>query len=74
MPRKTNRNGWTAEENEWLKAMVAEGATAFRAAAAFGRTSLSVRNQARKLGTPFPPMREVRKKWANAPSNSWRSR
>ena len=28
--------------------------------------------QERKLGAPFPPMRVFRKKFADAPSNSWR--
>jgi hypothetical protein len=59
-------NSWTAEENERLKAMVARGDTPTRAAAAFRRTMLSVRIQARKLGTPFPTIRAFRRKWKDA--------
>jgi hypothetical protein len=40
-----------------LKALIAQGASATRAAAASNRTIISVRNQARKLGTPFPTTR-----------------
>ena len=57
--RKTK---WTAEENERLKALVAKNVSAMKAAAALKRTTISVRNQARKLGTPFPHMNEYRKK------------
>ena len=63
---------WTPEENERLKDLVAGGATFIKAAAALNRTTVSVRNQARKLGCPFPPIKEVRKKWAATPSNLWR--
>ena len=62
---------WTEADNERLKALVAQGASIVRAAAAFNRSIVSVRIQARKLGTPFPPMREFRKKWAE-PSRLWR--
>ena len=48
--RKTK---WTAEENERLKALVAKNVSAMKAAAALKRTSVSIRNQARELGTPF---------------------
>jgi GcrA cell cycle regulator len=74
MLRKTNKNSWTDEANGRLKVMVAQGATVLRAAAAFRRTIASVRRQAHKLGTPFPPLREVRKKWVDTPSNPWRPR
>jgi hypothetical protein len=57
---------WTPEENERLKAMVAEGKSATRAAAAFNRSIISVRIQARKLGTFFPSIREGRKRWSDA--------
>jgi hypothetical protein len=58
----SNKLSWTAEENERLKKMVEQGASAFRAAAAFNRSSVSVRNQARKLGVPFPTLRSARQK------------
>lgn len=60
--------GWTDEENECLKFFVAQN---LRVAAAFKRSTLSIRNQARKLGAPFPPMKEYRKKFGDAPSNRW---
>jgi hypothetical protein len=47
-------------------------ASIVRAAGVFNRNTIAVRNQARKLGTPFPPMRVVRKKWAGTLSNQWR--
>ena len=59
---------WTEADNERLKAFVAQGVSIVRAAGAFNRSLMSVRNQARKLGTPFPPMREFRKKWADPSS------
>ena len=63
---------WTEEDNERLKAFVANDVSVVRAAAAFNRKLVSVRNQARKLGTPFPPTRERRKKWMDTPSSQWR--
>jgi hypothetical protein len=63
---------WTDADNERLKAFVASGVSLARAAAAFNRRLNSVRYQARKLGTPFPPLRDFRKKLAGDPSSSWR--
>lgn len=67
-----NRNFWTPEENERLKDFVAKNVSIIKAAAAFNRTTKSMRIQARKLGAPFPPMKEFRKKFGDVPSNSWR--
>jgi GcrA cell cycle regulator len=50
----TLKTSWTPERNERLKAFVASGASVLRVAAALKCTMTSVRNQARKLGTPFP--------------------
>ena len=61
---------WTEEENERLKAFVAQGVSIFRAAAAFNRTIISVRDQARRVGTPFPDMRIARKKSADISSRA----
>jgi hypothetical protein len=58
---------WTSEENARLSVMVAKGASVVRAAGAFERTTISVRSQALKLGTPFPPNRIARLKWADPP-------
>ena len=63
---------WTEEDNAHLKEFVAQGASIIRAAAALHRNVKSVRIQARKLGEPFPPMREFRKKLADALSSSRR--
>ena len=63
---------WTAEENERLRAFVAEGASIIKAAAALKRTTTSVRVQARKLGTPFPGRNNYRKKFKDSPDSSWR--
>jgi hypothetical protein len=53
---------WTEEENERLKAFVAEGKSVVRAAAAFKRSMINVRHQARKLGAPFPSIRGHKKR------------
>jgi hypothetical protein len=59
---------WSAEENERLKAFVAKDVSIVKVAAAFKRSLMSVRAQARKLGTPFPRMSDYRKKFeANPP-------
>jgi GcrA cell cycle regulator len=64
---------WTDADNERLKALVASGASAFRAAAAFDRTIVDIRERARKLGTPLPTLREARKKVGDSSSSSsWR--
>jgi hypothetical protein len=56
---------WTKEDDERLISLVAQGASTVRAAAAFRRTTISVRNRARSLGCPFPTMRVTRQKWAS---------
>ncbi|MDB5505254.1 MAG: hypothetical protein JWR89_5156 [Tardiphaga sp.] len=53
---------WTPEEIEKLKALVAQGASAARAAAATKRKIMAVQVKARELGTPFSPIRTERKK------------
>jgi hypothetical protein len=65
---------WTPLEDETLKALAAQGASIFKAAAAIRRTTHSTRARAKKLGCPFPPLRIARKKWADTPSNEWRDR
>ena len=54
----------TAEDNERLKALAAANVSVIRAAAELKRSSTSVRAQARKLGTPFPHMKDYRKKFS----------
>jgi hypothetical protein len=67
---KSNSAPWTEAENERLKAKVAKGSSMIRAAAAFKRTTISVRAQAEKLGSPFPPMRTYPKRLADAAVNA----
>jgi hypothetical protein len=66
------KKAWTPDENERLKALVAQDVSVVRAAAVFKRSITGVRNQTRKLGAPFPPMKVFRRKWAKTPSNHWR--
>jgi hypothetical protein len=63
---------WTEADNERLRDFVKKGVPILRAAAALNRTTTSIRNQARKIGSPFPSIREVRKKFAGDPASSWR--
>jgi hypothetical protein len=56
---------WTKEEDERLRAFVAQGASVIKTAAALKRKIVSVRTRARVLGCPFPPLRVVRQKWAD---------
>jgi hypothetical protein len=60
---------WTEAEDERLKALVAQGASVARAAAALKRTIASVRTHARALGCPFPPLRVTRQKWTGTPDH-----
>ena len=61
---------WTAEDNERLKALAAANVSIIRAAAALKRSTTSVRAQARKLGTPFPRLKDYRKKFQDSPESS----
>jgi hypothetical protein len=53
---------WTEEDNQRLKRLAAEGASAFRMAAALKRKVSVVRRHARKIGLTLPSIRENRKK------------
>ncbi len=66
-----SKGPWTDQENERIKTFVAQGVSIIRAAALFNRTTGSIRAEARKLGTPFRPMRVLRRQWADTPS-LWR--
>jgi len=57
-----NKSAWTDEENERLRAFVMKGVSIIRVAVVFSRSITGVRNQARKIGAPFPHMRELSKK------------
>ena len=68
------KSRWTEEDNACLSEFVAQDVSIIRAAAALHRNIASVRLQARKLGTPFPPMRVFRRRFTDTPSNSLRLR
>jgi transposase-like protein len=63
---------WTPEDNERLKALVAQGASLVRAAAALKRKQATVRERAKKLGCPFPTVAVARKKWSGSANSAWR--
>jgi hypothetical protein len=63
---------WTEADNERIRQFVKQGTSALRAAAALKRTIISVRAQARKIGTPFPTVNEARKKLVDDSQTSGR--
>ena len=63
---------WTPDDDERIRSLAAEGASAARASVALKRNKDSVSNRARKLGCPFQTISAARKKWANTPDNPWR--
>jgi hypothetical protein len=56
---------WTDEENEHLKTLVAQACRFSGLRLKFNRTIAGVRAHAKKNETPFPPVRELRKKRAD---------
>jgi hypothetical protein len=48
---------WTKEDDERLRAFVAQGASVIHAADALRRTTIDVRAHAREVGCPFPSLR-----------------
>ena len=70
----TNRKSqpFTPEEDDKIRAFVANGASAFRAGAAMKRSRLSLQSRARKLGCPFVTVTEMRRKtFGVADAASW---
>jgi hypothetical protein len=63
---------WTADEDERLKALVAQSASLVRSAAALKRKQASVRARAHKLGCPFPTVNEARKRLSGSAASTWR--
>jgi hypothetical protein len=51
---------WTKEDDERLRAFVAQEASVIRTAAALRRTTIDVRTHAREVGCPFPSLRVER--------------
>jgi len=64
-PMRQRRMVWTEEENERLRAMASKGVSMLRAAAALKCSTEAIRVQARKLGTPFPTLRQAKKRLAS---------
>jgi hypothetical protein len=62
---------WTAEEDDRIRAFVAQGASANRASVSLKRKRHSVIQRARKLGCPFLRDTEQRKKWSATSDNYW---
>ena len=58
MPSKMS---WTEEDIARLRKLIESGASPARASVVFRRTLLSVQNQARKIGMPFPARRAVKR-------------
>jgi hypothetical protein len=58
--RRPLTRAWTDEECARLQQMVQSGASVSRCSAAFNRPTNSVRNQARRLGTPFAGSRATK--------------
>ena len=56
-----SRTSWTEIDLARLRMMIESGASPARASVVFKRTVLSVQNQARKHGTPFPARRDVKR-------------
>ena len=52
---------WSEADDARLKEMIRDGASAARCSVVFKRKIAAVQIQARKLGMPFRPMREVKK-------------
>lgn len=64
MANRATKVSWTEEQETLLIALVADGASPVRAAAALKRNIKAVQAKARSLGKPFPLLRDERKKWA----------
>lgn len=63
---------WTDADDDLIREFVKQGVPVLRAAAALKRPTGAVRLRARKIGSPFPTVREARKKFANDPESSWK--
>src|ERR1700683_3040040 len=64
------RKPWTAEDDERLRSMVSEGASANRVSVAFKRSVDTVQDRARKIGCPFPSVRQARRAGSAQAANS----
>ena len=55
------KRAWDKEQIDRLKQLVTAGVSLARAAVMLKRTQVSAQTQARKVGTPFPTARNVKK-------------
>lgn len=67
MPRRPITSPWTAELDNQLKLLSAQGATAIRASAALSKPLSSVRIRARKLGFRYPGCQKFEPRLGNSP-------
>jgi hypothetical protein len=63
---------WTAEDDERLKTLAAQGASIIKASAVLKRKIAGVR--ARAVGCAFQPLRTAGKKWADTPDDVGRQK
>jgi|SRR3954463_10420679 hypothetical protein len=54
------KSGWSEGDRNKLKALVASGASPYRASVALGRSLHSTKNKARELGYPFPTLQSIK--------------
>jgi hypothetical protein len=57
------RSAWTGEDCIRLRAHIESGGSVARASVIFKRSISTIQVQPRKLGTPFPDSRVVRRQW-----------
>jgi hypothetical protein len=57
---------WTDDEIERLRLHILKGGSAARASVIFKRTVMAVRQQAIKIGLPFPSVLHLRKRFRGA--------
>jgi hypothetical protein len=69
---RLRKTPWTDEENERLRQFATSGVSIFRAAATLKRKTGSIRTQARKIGCPFPTIKEMRLKSSLSPDGQQR--
>ena len=62
MARRPITSPWTPEQDERLRLLAEQKATATRASASLNRPMASIRIRARKLGLSFPGIRELKAK------------
>jgi hypothetical protein len=67
----SRKRAWTQDEDERLRAFVAQGASFVKVAAALKRKTISVRTRARALRCPFPPLRVTSRKEHIMPILLW---